>query len=54
MVFMMKGELSGLVYPYAEDFNSAGTKKFHSRVTDPLQKRFTVREKDEKLLRSIG
>ena len=42
-----KGELSGLVYPYAEDFNSAGTKEFHSRVTDPLQKRFTFGKTDE-------
>ena len=42
-----QGELNGLVYPHAEDLNSAGTEEFHSRVTDILQMRFTVGNKDE-------
>ena len=42
-----KGKLSGLVYLYAENFNSTGTKEFHSKVTDLLQKRFTFRKGEE-------
>ena len=47
-----QGELNGLAYPYAEDFNSAGTEEFHSRVTDTLQKRFAVGREDERLSKS--
>ena len=42
-----QGELNGLVYLHAKDLNSAGTEEFHSRVTDILQMRFAVGNKDE-------
>ena len=42
-----QGELNGLVYSYTEEFYSVGKEEYHDTITDTLQKRFTVRRKDE-------
>ena len=49
-----KGKLIGIVSLYVDDFNSAGTKDFHKKVTDPLQKRFTFGKKEEGSFRFTG
>ena len=47
-------KLIGIVSLYVDDFNSAGTKDFHKKVTDPLQKRFTFGKKEEGSFRFTG
>ena len=42
------GKLSGIVCLCVDDFNSAGTKEFHRKVTNLLQKRFTFGKKEER------
>ena len=48
------GKLSGIICLYVDDFNSAGTKEFHKKVTDLLQKRLTFGKKEERSFRFTG
>ena len=48
------GKLSGLVCLYVDNFNSAGTKEFHNKVTNLLQKRFTFGKREERSFRFTG
>ena len=45
------GNLSGLVCLYVDDFNSAGTERFHNLITKPLQQKFTFGKREEKKFR---
>ena len=48
------GKLAGLVCLYVDDFNSAGTEKFHNLIIKPLQRKFTFGKKEDKKFRFAG